>query len=488
MTTQAPPSRQEAVSSLLSMDSMEAGYAVWGAVGMPPNPHQRKILASKARMIQLVAGEQAGKSAVAAMWASDRMLEGDGVRQNLGWIVGKHYEMTRFIYDYLMQYVVTLGSKKSATTDFRPGLITTIDNCVIRTKSALDAESLMGEAPHWIIIDEAAQLPWESVLRVFGRSGPNRARVMICSTYEGSIGWYPETYDRWSMPAVQLAEDVEAFRFPSWFNTAKYPGGENDPEILRLRRIMTEDQFNERIAAIAAPPQGLVHKAFRNAIHASKPLDFQKGEHIYIGIDPGRAESAYAVVVAQKPKDGPLKVIDCIYEAGRTTEEVIDIAKNRFWWRQGPMHGTIDRAGDQKKTNSQFTDADIWNRAGLFCRYDMVPILEGISRINSMLRVDPITGSPGILVDPDRCVGLISEWGGCASPIGGGIKVYQWERNRDGEILGGVPRDRYNDASKALAYLVCLNFPQFNQAGERNFIPVKRFRKDERDLKALTRR
>ena len=408
-------------------------------------------------------GEQWGKSYAAAMWAFGQTFKPKKPSQpkELGWIVGKHYDMTRFVHDYLREIMKKSGLG-SGSDIANPGIINVAGGVTVRTKSALDAESLMGESPDWIVVDEAAQLPWDSMLRVFTRAGPKRARIFICSTMEGSIGWFPETVKLWEQPAVQQRENVKAFTAPSWDNPFLYPGGRQDPEILRLEAQLPADVFNERIAAIAAPPKGLVHGTFRSNIHAAETVEFIPGREIFIGIDPGRSHegSAYAVVACHYI-ERQVRIFDVVYVSGKTSDDVVEIVTNKPWWKQGPMRGVIDQAGAQHKSNSALSDADIWAKAQLPCSYQYVPIIEGIRRVNSMLKIDPITGKPRMVIDPHNGVGLIAEWGGCASPLpAGGIRVYQWESNREGEILGGVPRDRYNDASKALAYLISFYFRQ----------------------------
>jgi hypothetical protein len=458
----------------------------WRNAGYEPNPQQRAVLEHPRRIKVLSGGERSGKTKSAAMWAIGQMFSRPKLNpqpEELGWIVAKHYELTRFSYDYIGAALKANGVLQEWRSATNPGLIKAAGNQVVRTKSALDVESLAGEAPDWILVDEAAQVSLQAVQRIRTRAAEKRAPIFYVSTMEGSFGWFPEAVTMWQEPFFQEKLDVAGFVLPSWTNTAVYPGGRQDPEILAMEAELPPDVFNERIAGIPSPPKGLVHGAFRMNIHC-QPVQFIEGEPVYLGIDPGRSHdgSAYAVVVAQY-FDKQLRIIDVVYHHGRTTAEVIEICEGRWWWKKGPINAVIDQAGAQQRSNSALSDVDIWaQQAGVFCRYEYIKIEEGIRRVNGFLRVDPISGRPRLIVnsedDPDTgqpwCHGLIAEWGGLPSPFGGGAKVYKWESNRDGDIIGGVPRDRYNDASKALAYLICLNFRFDSYETERKTVKIWR--------------
>ena len=449
-------------------------------------------------------GEQTGKSLSAAMWLLGEMFN-FGTRYGhdaakpapaeVFWIVGQHYDMTRYVGEHIGPALKANGMLIHQPPSWNPGVIQCAGNQVIRTKSALDPESLMGESPDAIVVDEGAQLSWDGLLRVFARTGPKRARLFIAGTMEGSIGWFPETQKLWEDPYVQQTEDVQSFRVPSWENIHRYPGGRNDPEIKRLENLLPPDVFNERIAAIASPPKGLVHEMFRNNIHAAQPVPFEPDRTVYLGIDPGRSHegSAYAVVAAhfvkdQDNPDGQIRIFDVVYVHGKTTEDVISICEGKEWWKRGPMVAVIDQAGNQHRTQSALSDADFWAKAGVPCRWEYVPVDEGIRRVNIFLMVNPISRKPRLVIDPKNGVGLIAEWGGAPSPFGGGIKVYRWHQNREGETIGGAPRDQYNDASKALAYMICLNWRYSTRAGDNQTIKIKRYTvSDEADKYSLKR-
>ena len=247
---------------------------------------------------------------------------------------------------------------------------------------------------------------------------------------------------------------------------------------MALEAQFDTDTFNERIAGIPAPPKGRVHAEFRMTTHCQH-VEFDPTKVIHVWIDPGFSrltDSAYSVLAAQMHHVGEqpqIRIFDEIYAQETYGEAIIQTLKNRPWWNAAPMKAVIDQGGAQHAAIA--SQADVWvKEAGLMPFYQPVGLLEGIRRVNSFMKVDPISGEPGILIDP-RCKGLLSELGGLPNPFGGGVKVYRWEVGHDGTVMGNTPRDAYNHSSKALAYGVVANFRFDSGNGGRTTIPIRRY-------------
>ena len=127
----------------------------------------------------------------------------------------------------------------------------------------------------------------------------------------------------------------------------------------------------------------------------------------------------------------------------------------RYPW-VGDIDGSasiIDIAGTYRQGAARPV-ADLWNaRLRIRLSAVKVPISEGVERMKTVLRVNPTTGRPGIIISP-LCKGLISELGGGPDPLDphGAIHVYSNKVDKDGEPYGNLPEDRYNHAIKALTY------------------------------------
>jgi len=279
-----------------------------------------------------------------------------------------------------------------------------------------------------------------------GRAAEKRGWILLSGTFESSLGWYPELYSRWAAPND---EEAESFSLPTWSNLAIFPGGEQDPEIIRLKTNTPKEIYLERYGGIPCPPTGRVFNEFSNKIHAgvSEFYQFDPTLPVYLWIDPGYAY-AYAVEVAQK-KGEDIVIIDEIFERGLVTSDIITICKQKTWWEK-VIGGAVDIAGTQHQ--AQPAVVETWRKeAGIELAHKKILVRDGIERVKSYLKVNPITNKPLLHINA-KCRGLISEMGGCPNPITKQTAVWQYRRDNAGNVISPDPEDRNNHAAKALAY------------------------------------
>jgi len=437
---------------------------IYEKVDFSPTELQRPILQSRKRFILVAGGEQAGKSMVASKYLLGRFLETEG--EGLFWLVAADYERTRAEFEYLVQDFASLGLLKESTKRVDPGRIILADGTRIETKSAKDPRTLAMRAPDGIIGCEASQLDLETFHRLRGRCAPKRGWMFLSGTFEGSLGWYPQMYQSWQHSA---AEQEEAFSLPSYSNQYLYPGGRQDPEILALERASSDDFFMERIEGIPSPPAGLVFTEIKPDIHIQE-VEYEPDIPVHIWIDPGYAE-AYACEIVQVVND-QVRVIDEIYERNLVTDEIIDIAQSRPWWRDAQF-GVIDVAGYQHQAMA--APAEVWlDRTGLFFDSEKIRINEGTERLKSFLKVDPVTNTEPRIVFHPKCEGILSEFGVKSNPFDGQTRAYKWKMDRDGSIVGQTPEDRYNHGVKAVIYGL-INRYGYGYVADKTTIKVKRW-------------
>jgi len=167
--------------------------------------------------------------------------------------------------------------------------------------------------------------------------------------------------------------------------------------------------------------------------------------------------------------DDNVRVFDEIYEIGMVTEEIIDAAMTKPWW-QDVQYGVIDIAGTQHQAMP--APAEVWlANTGLYLSSQKVGIMDGTERLKSFLKVDPIAGYPRLSINPN-CRGLLSEFGAVPNPFTGQTQAYRWKMDRDGNIVGNTPEDKYNHGVKALIYGLVYHFG-FSYASDRQKIKVK---------------
>ena len=433
---------------------------VFEIVEFEPTKEQIRILNSDKRFILVAGGEQAGKSMVASKFLLQKFLEDES--PGLYWLVAADYERTRAEFEYLTQDFAKLGILREVTKRVDPGRIVLADGTRIETKSAKDPRTLAMRAPNGIVGCEASQLDLETFYRMRGRCAPKAGWMFLGGTFESSLGWYPQTFTAWESGIG----DEQSFSLPSYTNFHLYPGGRDDPEIKRLEAVSSDDFFMERIEGRPVPPRGLVFNEFRASIHAQE-VDYVPNEPVHIWIDPGYA-GGYALEAVQIIDD-VVRVFDEIYEIGLVTEEIIEMAQGRPWWKD-VQYGVIDIAGTQHQAMP--APAEVWlSKTGLYLASQKVPINDGTERLKSFLKVDPISGYSRLSIN-STCRGILSEFGAVPNAFDGQTRAYRWKMDRDGAIVGNTPEDKYNHGIKALIYGLVYHFG-YSYVGDRQKIKVK---------------
>ena len=420
---------------------------LFNAVGFVPTEAQQRVLDCPEQFIIVTGGEQAGKSVTASKYFLSRFGEVEE-EPAIYWLVASDYEGNRREFEYIASDMHAIfGDNAKATKRLDPGEIVVWGSrgdrkpmFMIKSKSANDPSKLRMEAPHGIIVCEGAQLDLESFERTIGRATPNDAWVFISGTLEGSLGWYPQVAQAWSHE-----EGCASFRLPSYSNTYLYPGGKNDPKLERLKRMSSDSFYMERIEGKPVPPKGLVFPEFNANFHV-KPIQYVKGEPVYLWIDPGYS-GAHAVEVIQEI-NGQIWIIDEIYER-LITDDIIDIAMKKPWWTD-VKGGAIDIAGTQHQAMP--APVEVWaKRAQVYLRSQRVPINQGTERLKSFLKFDPLRNFAGLVIAP-HCQGVLSEFGVALNPHSQMLQAYRWRLDRNDTVLGQEPEDRFNHGIKALVY------------------------------------
>jgi len=435
---------------------------LYDTVSFTPTDEQRVILESDRRFTLVAGGEQAGKSMIASKFLLKRIFETEG--KGLYWLVAADYGRTRAEYEYLIEDFAKLNLLKKASKRVDPGRIELADGTVIETKSAKDPRTLAMRAPDGIIGCEASQLDLESYYRIRGRCAPKAAWMFLSGTFEGSLGWYPSLFQAWKYSTG----DEKSFSLPSYTNKHLYPGGKDDPEIQKLKNEASDAFFMERIEGIPSPPVGVVFQEFRADKHVSEEANYVLGEPVHLWIDPGYA-GGYAVEAIQIIND-QVRIIDEVYEQSLITEEMINICQNREWWSDVKF-GVIDVAGYQHQAMA--APAEVWmNETGLYLDSEKVKINDGTEKLKSMLKLAP-NGEPRLIINK-QCKGILSEFGAAPNPFNGQTLVYRWKVDRDGNIVGNQPEDKYNHGVKAVIYGLINHFG-YAHIENRTSIRVKRW-------------
>jgi len=448
------------------MGYREAQDKVFSLVNYVPTELQAGIHNDQSRLKLIAGGERAGKSKVNSkelltrwfidiaapndiLWKTQKRLKG-----GLYWLLGNDYEATRGEWEHIVEDFQKLEQLASPPTkNIDPGELVLRDGTRIVTKSARYPEKIATVAPDGILVCEAAQIDYEVFLRARARLAEKRGWMSMAGTFEQEdyIGWYRELFELGQSYNVL---ELKSFSLPTWSNSFIFPGGRNDPEILKQEAGMTNDRFMERFGGEPCPKTGRVVTEFANTIHV-KQCPFDGNKPVEITVDPGYA-GAYAVLAIQDLGE-QLALIDEIYVQGVVTKDIILMAKKKMWW-DAVSGGAIDIAGKQHQAMA--APVEVWLSEGVSLRSKKINIEDGIDLLRTHLKQHPVTGRPGIIIDP-KCRGFISECGGGKSPVdGGGI----WMRDKN--TL--QPLKKNDHACKALIYFL---INKYGFVGERKVPP-----------------
>lgn len=424
------------------------------ALGHEWSPEQEPIILCNEREILTGGGERAGKSYVSSEYFNVRFWEGD-----LYWIAAKDYDRCHAEFEYIARAMVSLGAVSPSdvhTPQNSQWHMKLKTGATVKTWSLQDWLKVGSEAPDGILICEVAQITHTEYTRLCDRTAEKRGWVVGTGTFESSLGWFPEKWKLYQLPG----QAGKSFSLPSWCNKFIYPGGENDPEIQRLKAKYPDDYFQERFGGVPCPPKGLVFKEFQYLTHV-KEMQIQDAP-VYLWIDPGYDPGAYAVEVVQLEGE-TVHVVEEIYEQGLVTEQIIDICLQKPWWKL-VAGGTADIYVRQHQAMPAIEE--VWRaKAKLSLASQKVDEPAGRERLHTFLTVNPIDHQPRLFIDP-KCKGILSEFGVCPNPFTGEAAPYKWKEDRAGVVQGKSPDDKNNHGIKAVIYGLIDRFGYVTRQGQ----------------------
>lgn len=443
------PAAKEALSQA---PTLEERLHLWRLAGYHPSTEQFAAHLNPSRLKLIAGGERGGKSYSAAMELIARHHLGE-----LFWLVGPDYNLCRPEFKYLLAFFQQMGAVESysmPSSPFQPCSMILKGGIEIATITARDTQKLAGRAPDGILGCEAAQLDYETYLKMLGRLSEKHGWLWLSGTFEHNsyLSWYAEQYEKWS---VDNEENGAAFSLPTWSNLAVFPGGINDPKIQELKaKSPNEEWFLERFGGTPCPPPTAVFKEFRYAKHVNPGIRFQPyllgpdgqvlksektrqpiAKEVEVAIDPG-FNGAYAVLAVQT-EGQMVYVIDEVYRQYTKAEDMIEECKTRPWW-PNVRRGVIDIAGTQHQGLA--SHQEVWAfHAGVQLESVRVDITPGIARLRTFLSPG-IDLPPRILYSP-ACKNAIKEF-----------SLYRYREVEEGKVTSEKPIDSFNHAAKAISY------------------------------------
>jgi terminase large subunit-like protein len=328
-------------------------------VGWEPHPGQLEVINSQVRFRVAAAGRRFGKSVIGGHKLVHEALNTRLVASELKelgkrrefWIVGPNYSDSEKEFRVLWNTLQRLGFEPKFD---KPGSYNNPEGGVMRLSlwgkmfivsamSAAHPESLVGEGLSGVIMAEAAKIK-ERVWTKFIR--PTLADfngwALFSSTPEGK-NWF---YDMWKRGQDPLQHDYASWRRPSWLNPFVYRTETHEPDIDRVRQMLsagkdvthdtvramglrvddevlallndlTDESFNQEIAADFTEFVGRVFKGFDEEVHVGD-LAYNPRWTTYAAVDYGFTNPSVWLLIQVDPHNELVNVVGEHYETGLT--------------------------------------------------------------------------------------------------------------------------------------------------------------------------
>jgi len=415
------------------------------------------ILRCESSKIVVAAGEGSGKSYVAGLLATaklhyDLIRNGYGIDgkpvSNLYWVIGADYQDAYKDFYDASQFALQLGMivHKNDIHIRDEGRdkcsFTTKHGQFVETISGMDPTAIGRLEPSGIIGAECSRWGREIWTRSFGRIARTHQTggwAIYTGSFESSYGPF---YEYVKMGEGSNEADIRSFKMPTWSNTYIYPGGRNDPEILKQELLLSSTKFMERFGGEPAPPANAVFPEFSTVIHVNERLRYIDDFPTYLFIDPG--ENVCSVLFVQMV-DQEVHVMEEIYVHRWSYEAVINECELMEGWKHVMAttgEAVMDDAG--KQHNQSHSAEEVWSdKTALRIITNRNTREAVIEKVRATLGINPITGRARLQIHPS-CPGLISEMGGGPSPLEGGGT---WVRSKEGR-----PKNSNNHSSTALGF------------------------------------
>lgn len=299
--------------------------------GYTPHAGQRKVHYDSTRHRTLCNGRRWGKTLVGGKEAETMAFVKNFMGQPMhGWIIGPNYldceKEFRVVYDTFKKLGIDQVSSKFLRNVENGNMhIKTDWGFTLECRSAAHPESLVGEGLDFVLLVEA------------GRHHRKMFTEYVRPALSDKRGWsmmsgVPEIASDTSLLywAYNRGQDPNqkqwaSWRMPSWTNSAVFPGGRTDPEILEAKDDLTEDEFDRQYGAKFVERVGRVMKEWDDDAHI-KDLQWNPDWPLYAALDFGYTNDWVWLWI----QTDPLNNVYVIREERYNLRDTEDIVRREF--------------------------------------------------------------------------------------------------------------------------------------------------------------
>lgn len=364
---------------------------------------QKEMHESECRFRVASCGRRFGKSTWAGHECTYRMF----IPESIHWIVGPNYRLGEKEFRIVLKDFKDLGLLKGNACSVQNNInqgnmrihFKKFDS-VVEVVSAEKPDGLVGEGLDSVIMSEAAKhkmSTWQMYIEP--ALSDKRGCADFPSTPQG-YNWFKGMYDlgQLGMEGKEGFEEYASWSAPTWINKKMYPGGFEDPELVRIRMHASKQYWDQEYAALFTSFEGMIYDEFSRDVHVKK-VQYNPFWRNYWALDFGFTD--------------PFVCLDVM----------VDQTDRVYVWREYQVQGKstsdhglvlVNRANPEGfHVNAIFADprgADqIATLAPLLggIAADVVGWEAGVEAVRRMLKVRE-DGLPGLIIDPS-CTNLIRQ-------------------------------------------------------------------------------
>lgn len=322
------------------------------------------------------------------------------------WIVGPTLDLAEKEFRVAWRLIVEKGLIPVKRKSERELFIQCANGSFLECRSEDQPDQLIGEGLDLVVMAEAARLKlrtWDQYIRP--ALADRRGRAFMSSTPRG-FNWFHDFYNRGQSEEKKF-ETWESWMIPSRANPLL-----DAKEIQEAKETSSPEAFAQEWEAKFIAYGGLVFPEFSEELHVTTHTYLQDMQTA-LWIDPGTA-APYAMLLVQITPDEEVRVLDELYRTGKTTDQMLEIAEDRWGEyildRNGHPRTDIDVIVDKAAAEA----AGTMRLRGYAAHGEKPTIKKGIEVHHQMLR-DPLRSTdekivPRITFDR-KCYNAIKEHG-----------------------------------------------------------------------------
>ena len=386
-------------------------------LGYKPHEHQWDIHKSIARYIVPCCGRRFGKSIVAGHEITWRAMAPDRVI----WIVGPTYRLGekefRVVHDDFIRKLQVPKTRVSYNPKQGDMTIRLPWNTLVEVVSAEKQDGLVGEGLDYACMSEAAlhqMSTWQMYIQP--ALSDRRGGAIFPSTPRGN-NWYKAMYNMGRDPNIK---DVDAWRFPTWFNTVMFPGGFDDPELINIRNNVSEHYWAQEYAAEFTAREGKIYKDWNDTRNVIDQYIYNPSWPNWLAIDFGMA-APFACYDIQVDPDDNVYVWREYQVRHKTTWEHGNILLNR----ENPKGYKVHAAAADPRGPDGIATLQMIMRIPIMA--NSVPWATGIEAVTQWMQVQKSTRKPKLFVSR-YCPELIRQIENLET-----LKILEGKNEREGQ-------------------------------------------------------